>query len=972
MNTFHSVFDEVHDVAIFGGGYAGFAAARTLLAAGKSVLLIDRRAALLMESGWSFQTASGGGGGDDWRSWRRDMGMRGVADAEHCDGALSEVLATHWARHHQRSGKLKLLYYATPLALEGEDHLCGVLLGTKRGLQRVVARQWIDATHTGELAQLLARSQGREWQTPTPVRRAVYLYFRHADWPHLPMGMLSQQGVKGAHLRWATTLWPNERCLTIELEGTGDEYGPNLRGAWIPALRALHATFPDAMREAILTHGSVEPVSLFAEGASSLQGMPQNVALALPWQRQYSFEDVLAQRFEIGEVAAQQLLDAPAARATIRADFEGDIRWREQQCDIAVAGLGTGGAVATLATARRSGGNGVTLGFDPLPFCGGIGAGGGIHWYYFGVKGGLQEELDARQREVLPLFGGKGQIFGFHPDAKKCVLETLLNEAGAQLLFGATLLEVERNAGRVRSALLATPEGPLRVSASAWIDGTGDGDLATRAGAAARIGRDGDGLLHAYSQSSGRAGIKDEKSFLQVVNYDAGFVDATDSEDLTRARLEGISYYESEEYSALDRPTYIAPAIGLRQSRHILTDYTLELSDLIENRQFEDAVGLTGCHYDNHAFDYEFESDEALLWVWVCRQWRGRTGCQIPYRVLLPQGVDNVWLACRALGVSQDAHHSLRMQRDMQRIGEVAGIAATLAPQGESRRVKFEALRVALMESGALAIEARDGDDFGPDTKSDRLAEHIPADVATWLEELQTVAAQEAFSAPWNLYRAGEKSTIVREEVLALLSSTNDIASWRAAAIGALWGEAAVAPRLLHSIRERDGVIESNGGVDWRSEVPLWLISISLLRSVGAPDCLPLLDDLAAEASLLHNARTAIALCCEGIASRHVLNDEQREAMLRILWRLIESPAPNSVAPPQRALTQTEFAPGMVMEDWTWQVHLAVARARRALGLPPHEQALAFQQDERGLVRQAFELVATELPLESGLIPVGI
>ena len=34
--------------------------------------------------------------------------------------------------------------------------------------------------------------------------------------------------------------------------------------------------------------------------------------------------------------------------------------------------------------------------------------------------------------------------------------------------------------------------------------------------------------------------------------------------------------------------------------------------------------------------------------------------------------------ACRAVGVSEEAHHSLRMQRDFQRIGEAAGYAASV------------------------------------------------------------------------------------------------------------------------------------------------------------------------------------------------------------------------------------------------------------------------------------------------------
>ncbi len=971
MQTFHSAFDEVHDVAVFGGGWAGFAAARALVEAGRKTLLIDRRAALLAESGWSFQSTAGHINGIEWRDWLEELTARDAARDGQIDGALAETIATKWAHQARRDGKLQVLFYTAPLALEGGNALGGerleaVLLGTKAGLRRVAATQWIDATESGELLQLFARVQGNLWQTPPRLLRFVRLYFRHANWPDLPCGPLDNQSVAGARLSLEKTIWPNERCLTVTVTGEGENYGAHLRGSWIPSLQALHANFPEAMREAVLTHGSVEPFDVFSR-VPQMQSIPPNMVAAVPWMRRGTADTFLAGRFELGSMAARRILDLPTSQPQANTPFKGEIFWHERASEIAVAGLGTGGALATLAAARNVKTQDAVLGFDPLSFCGGIGAGGGIHWYYFGVKGGLQDELDVRQREVMPLFASSGQIQGFHPDAKKCVLETMLRESGAELLFGATLLDVERDGSRVKSALLSTPNGPLRLTASAWIDSTGDGDLAARAGAPSRFGRDGDGLLHAYSQSSGKASLKNDKAFMNVVNYDAGFVDPTDSEDLTRARLEGIVHYAKESYSQTERPTYIAPAIGLRQSRHIVTDYTLELSDLIERREFDDAVGLTGCHYDNHAVDYEFESEESLLWVWVCRQWRGRIACEIPYRILLPQGLDNVWLACRALGVSQDAHHSLRMQRDMQRIGEVAGLAATLAPQGQSRAVPFDQLRDALHHSGALQSEVKADDNFGPDTKSDAVLSHDENNVSLSLDALQNAPADESFEAPWHLYRAGQNDNAVRQRVLALLDSENVLASWRAAAIAALWGETAAQNRLLRAITERGGIVENSDGdrdKTYRCEVPNWLVAVSLLRSIGGPECLPVLSELADDQTLLHNARTAIALCCEGIATRHDLSEGERETILEILWKLIENPAPNSLAPPQRPLMKSDFAGTNVLEDWSWQIHLSVARARRALGLPPHQQAVACLQDERALVRRAFQLVCADLTIE--------
>ena len=75
------------------------------------------------------------------------------------------------------------------MAVENNELLGGVLLGGKGGLQRVAARQWIDATESGELAQLVVRARNANWQSAASVRRLVHLS-RHADWPELPTGPL--------------------------------------------------------------------------------------------------------------------------------------------------------------------------------------------------------------------------------------------------------------------------------------------------------------------------------------------------------------------------------------------------------------------------------------------------------------------------------------------------------------------------------------------------------------------------------------------------------------------------------------------------------------------------------------------------------------------------------------------------------------------------------------------------------------
>lgn len=964
-HQYRPVFSAVHDVAIFGAGLAGFAAARTLVAAGKSVIIIDRGGDAVAEHGRSFQNDVGEIGASPFATWMAELAGHEAASGSVVDGASTEIYANSWIREARNEGQLSVLYYAQALAVEIDETLNAVLLGTKSGLHRLAARQWIDATNTGELALLIAKETGEDWTGPEPATRQLNIFFRAESWEGFDDAWTAELA-PGTKLSVLPSLWPEERCLHITAEGPV----AFPRSLWLPSLRLFRDAFPTALSSAILTHGSVEPFDTFPSNPGP--ALPKNVLLATPWG---SAGETPAGRYEWGHQQASALAGLPAANPSVEDEFEGNLHWTQVSVPVAVAGLGTGGAFATLAAARAGG---AVMGFDPLPFCGGIGAGGGIHVYYFGVKGGLQEEVDERIRAVMPLFGARGSVQGFHPDAKKCVLEEMLLEAGASLLYGATILDVETEGDRVVAALLATPQGPVRLAAEAWIDSTGDGDLAARAGAQVNFGRDGDGLLHAYSQSAGQVFLREKGRVLVGINYDAGYVDATDSEDMTRARLDGIEHYYQPKLDYLERVTYIAPAIGLRQSRHIECDYMLTWADHMERRRFPDSVGLTGSHYDNHAMDLEFESDEALFWAGVCRGFRILAGTEIPYRCLLPKELANVWMACRALGVTQDAHHSMRMQRDMQRVGEIAGIAAVIAPSGAAREVDFANLRAQLASTGAMDDATLPQDGFGSSLTDEVISDEPGPSHEKWLD---TLINGEPGADFWHLYWNGRTNDEVRDAVLALLDDANQQTAYRAAAIAAMWDEPAAEAPLLRQVAMRHEEQLSEKESKNPRAVHNWFLAISLLRRVGTARALPLLAEVASEQPLLHNVRTAIALSLEAIAGREALTEEERQLILSILETLIRTESPNSVAPPQHGPLTASYgeqsdgpiARRIVREDLTWQIHLTVARARHVLGLPLHAEAQVYLTDDRALVRRGFNILAVgqELATEGVRVPVG-
>lgn len=934
----------IYDAAVYGSGYAGFAAATALADAGWKVLLVDRRATLLWEGAWAFHTAVGDSRDPAWTQFLAEVAARGAAPGGIPDGAASEAIAAGILR---RRG-ISLAWYRAPLAVERDaaGRLAGLVVGGKSGISRLRARRWIDASDGGELLGLMdARARGS-----TAARQASVLHLRRAG--AFTDADFAWDLADGGRATWTAGIWVNERRLVLDLPADRPH-----RRAWVPALHDLRRRSA-ACAEAVVSHASVVP---FPSGRGALADLdlPANVGNAIPTGVE---AETLSGRFARGLAAARALLAAPAADAieqplpTAAALTAATVR-----CAVAVAGAGTGGAVAAWSAAR-SGAD--TWAIEPLPFLGGIGSGGGIHAYYFGVKGGLQEALDQRCRDLMPAFGAARQIRGFHPDAKKVALEELCAEAGVTIAAEATLVAVEREGNRVRGALLATPAGPLRLDAAVWIDGTGDGDLCAAAGATSTFGRQGDGLPHAWTQSSGRCRDHEGLSQMQMINFDGGWVDPRDDDDLTRARCEGLIQHLQPVFTAENRTTAIAPAFGLRQGRQIVTDRVLTLDDLIVRRRDADAVGLTGCHYDNHAVDYAFESDEGMFWVWGCRGWRfGRTGGAIPYGSLVPRGLDNVLIASRALGVTQDAHHSLRMQRDMQRIGEVAGLAAALARacDGDVRAIDRAALRAGLEATGALAA-AGDEDDGGFGKATSR-GDAVTLRDASDADCLRDLRGDEPWYAMWQLARPERD---VGDAVAEVLADADPRLTWRAAVVLAQRGDARAEPRLIGAIHgDEDGTPNVPGdlkGDHWNRRVPNAWLAVALLRRCGTAACLPALAMVAVRPVLPFHLATILALTVERLVQRLPAARADLTALVRRLEvQAVDSPmgepqeGPFSRRPSHRLPGQD----ATVVEDRRWQLDLVHARTARALGVATSPAAARHLQDPRALVRVAFAAVGT-------------
>jgi hypothetical protein len=576
-----------------------------------------------------------------------------------------------------------------------------------------------------------------------------------------------------------------------------------------------------------------------------------------------------------------------------------------------------------------------------------VGSGGGINGYCQGAKGGLFEQIDQRARELCRLFGAGRPVGGWHHETKKFAFAERFASAGAEFMGDTVVFEVETAGERVVALHAATPSGPVRIAAKAFVDGSGDADLCRRAGASVGGGRPGDGAVLTFSQVAGKVLVKDDAVGMGSVNYDAGHVDPTDPEDFSRGRVQGVAQFLRDRYSPLARFCYMAPVIGLRQSVHVCSDQELTVADLVLHSRFPDSIGPTYSFLDTHAIDFEFEDDEVVFWLWVCRDFRGKIGCDLPYGMLLPQHLDNVWVGCRAAGMSTAAAYAMRMERDIQRLGEASGTAAALAARtvnGDSRRVSMGDLQACLRATGSLY----DDELFESTSVADGLA---------------AIESGTPCGALWQVYANRAEA---EGKVLELLNDDSPEASWLAASILAMWGDERAEDRLIEAILGKQHGPEPTaaavGAFGQRIAVPNWFTAVVLLRRCGTARCLPALADLAAEDDLLLNVRTAVALTLERLLAR----DEglPADTVLAIVDCLLASDPPDRFCKPSRSIDlllkgepQLKLGNDIgsdVREDHGWQLHLVAARVRHALGASVDDLVRPWLANGHASIRKPF------------------
>ena len=424
------------------------------------------------------------------------------------------------------------------------------------------------------------------------------------------------------------------------------------------------------------------------------------------------------------------------------------------EADVVVCGGGCSGVTAAVSAARH--GAAVIL-IERWPTVGGMATNALVNGWHRSdrekmVIFGLVEESACRAAKEGWIVQDSHYPHGhethwFDPEGMRIVWQRMLHEAGVRVFCYTTVGEPIVEEGRIRAVLVDTKRGCRAVCGKLFIDATGDGDLAAKAGVPFGCGRESDGrgqgmtlifeLRGIDREASERRreaaaevialmrDLRDQGQFPQfnegnTRHYLASAQDGTlwnmlpvagdplDEEELSRltaeAREKLVAYLAlwrkslpGFERAAIHQTGF---ALGVRESRRIRGLKTLDQRMVLSAAKQPDAIGHGVWMIDIHDpagtgyTTYTDRGERNML--------KAGTSYHIPLQMCLNADIVNLGVVGRCASSTHEAHSSVRVQTHCMVMGQGVGTAAAMALEGgiDMAQVDVAALQQELRADG--------------------------------------------------------------------------------------------------------------------------------------------------------------------------------------------------------------------------------------------------------------------------------
>jgi hypothetical protein len=430
--------------------------------------------------------------------------------------------------------------------------------------------------------------------------------------------------------------------------------------------------------------------------------------------------------------------------------------------EVVVLGGGPAGIAAAVAAARAGR---RTLLIERYGFLGGMGTAAGVTNFcglHANVHGGMHRVVQGVASELLAridrlgglnaphLILGKILAQAYDTAAYKIAADDLVAAHKVDILFHALGAGVVMHDDRrIHALMLETKAGRRAVISKIFIDCSGDGDLAAWAGAAFELGDNAGSMLfpsmmfrlngidpdkagdawrtipalmeqaeaagtHKFPRKAAivrpqRSGIEWRVNFTQLARADGKAVNGLEPDELTRGEIDGrrqaVEAFEFLRTVPGFEKSYIVdlpPQLGIRETRRVIGGHMLSGEDVLGCASFDDSIGVNGWPMEQHV------AGDVIFKFPPIPESRGFN--ELPYRMLVPEGLDNLLIAGRCASMTHDGQSAARVSGGCFVMGEAAGTAAALALGGNTipRDIAIEKLQQQLQQQGAFIGRGQD------------------------------------------------------------------------------------------------------------------------------------------------------------------------------------------------------------------------------------------------------------------------
>lgn len=395
-----------------------------------------------------------------------------------------------------------------------------------------------------------------------------------------------------------------------------------------------------------------------------------------------------------------------------------------------------------------------TLLIEQNSVVGGIATAGLMSHWTGQTEGPFYEELLGRARVASRDYQYTGdknlraeQIID--PEQTKLVMLEMLVEAEVALLLYTFACGVVMNRNQLSAVIIENKSGRSAVTAGIFIDATGDGDIAAKAGVEYFIGRETDGKMQPVTHMFKVAGVNTDMAVypgefddnmevpkgkiqdlgLQELEFPLGHVllypgsvpgvvtvnmtnclgiDGTNTEELSLAELEcrrqipTIIKFLQSFVPGFEKCFCISSSsvIGVRETRHFKGLYTITEDDIEKATTFDDWIvtkayfnfdvhGLTSPGLDSSGSQKEFTQRQKKKYT-------------IPLGCFIPEKIDSLFLAGRNISGTHMAHSNYRVMPICVNMGQGVAAAAKVCVgnQMQPREVNIKEIQTILIEQG--------------------------------------------------------------------------------------------------------------------------------------------------------------------------------------------------------------------------------------------------------------------------------